>query len=479
MSEEEILAARRASLQRLRATGWDYPNDFRPSHQAAALHRVYGDTKPVAELEVAPPVRVAGRMMSRRIMGKAAFAHLQDATGRIQLYLKKDQLGSTYDDFRTWDSGDILGAAGSLFKTRSGELTIQAGELCLLSKALRPLPEKYHGLVDREQRYRRRYLDLLFNPEVRKVFELRSRTMSFLRTFFEQRGFSEVETPMMQAIPSGAAARPFITHHNSLDLDLYLRIAPELYLKRLLVGGMERVFELNRNFRNEGLSTQHNPEFTMLEFYQAYADCKDFMQLIESLFRELFKCLTGKAAVHINGRDYDLTLPIPRMTLREALLQHLDARDLAPENLQATAKLHDVQPGTEDGATEYALFEKLVEPRLQEPVFITAFPLAVSPLARRLDEKLADRFELFAGGLELANGFSELNDPEEQAVRLRHQAGQGPEAMRYDEDFITALEYGMPPAAGAGIGIDRLVMLLSGSTAIRDVILFPLLRPNP
>lgn len=477
MSEEEILAARRANLQRLRESGWDFPNDFRPDHRAAALHHVYANAAE-AQLENASPVRVAGRIMSRRLMGKAAFAHVQDATGRIQLHLRKDQLGDAYDDFRAWDTGDIIGAEGGLFKTRTGELTVLVGKLRLLSKSLRPLPEKYHGLTDREQRYRRRYLDLLVNPDTRRVFELRLRIVAFLRRFFEQKGFAEVETPMMHAIPSGATARPFITHHNSLDVDLYLRVAPELYLKRLLVGGMEKVFELNRNFRNEGLSVRHNPEFTMLEFYQAYADGNDFMRLIESLLRELLISLTGKPILRINDRDYDLAKPLPRITLRESLLRHVSERDLAPGNLRATAMAHDVDPGPEDGVTEYALFEKLVEPKLREPTFITAYPLAVSPLARRLNDNLADRFELFAGGLELANGFSELNSPEEQAERLRRQAGQGPEAMSYDEDFITALEHGMPPAAGAGIGVDRLVMLLAGAKAIRDVILFPLLRPK-
>lgn len=477
MSEEEILAARQASLRRLRETGWDYPNDFRPGHQAAALHQVYANVTE-AELESAGLVSVAGRIMSRRLMGKAAFAHVQDGTGRIQLYLKKDWLGTGYDDFKTWDTGDIIGAEGGLFRTRTGELTIAVGKLRLLSKSLRPLPEKYHGLTDREQRYRRRYLDLMVNPDTRRVFDLRLRIVAFLRGFFAQRGFIEVETPMMHAVPSGATARPFITHHNSLDVDLYLRVAPELYLKRLLVGGMDKVFELNRNFRNEGLSVRHNPEFTMLEFYQAYADCNDFMRLTEHILRELLISLTGKPILRINDRDYDLTKPLPRVTLREALLRHVSEQALAPENLHATAKAHDVEPDSEDGVTEYALFEKLVEPRLWEPTFITAYPLAVSPLARRLDDNLADRFELFAGGLELANGFSELNSPKEQAERLRRQADREPEAVYYDEDFINALEYGMPPAAGAGIGVDRLVMLLTGVKAIRDVILFPLLRPK-
>ena len=486
--EEAIITARRAVLDQLREDGWNYPNDFRRDHLAAGLQQQCADWT-ADQFESAAPVRVAGRMMSRRVLGKAAFVDLQDASGQIQLHLRRDVLQDAYDDFRRWDIGDLLGASGTLFRTRTNELSIRVDGVQLLSKALRPLPEKYHGLVDRELRYRRRYLDLIANAESRRIFRLRSRVISFIRGYFEARDFMEVETPMMHALPGGAAARPFITRHNSLGMDLYLRIAPELYLKRLLVGGMERVYELNRNFRNEGLSVRHNPEFTMLEFYQAYADCGTLMDFTEQLLRELLQSLHGSTLLNIADREYDLAQPVRRMTLRESLLQPHTGLGPATFNdaaaLQAAATAHGIAPQDSNGALEYALFEKLVEATLQEPIFITAYPIEVSPLSRQCADNpaLADRFELFAGGVEIANGFSELNDPEEQAARLsaqakRRTAGTDAEAMCYDQEFITALEYGMPPAAGEGIGIDRLVMLLAGASAIRDVILFPLLRPE-
>ncbi len=486
--EEAIITARRARLGQLREDGWNYPNDFRRDHLATGLQQQCADWT-ADQFESAAPVRVAGRMMSRRVMGKAAFVDLQDASGRIQLHLRRDALQGVYDDFRRWDIGDLVGASGTLFKTRTHELSIRVDGLQLLSKALRPLPGKYHGLADRELRYRRRYLDLIANAECRRIFRLRSRIISFIRGYLEAQDFVEVETPMMHVLPGGATARPFITRHNSLGMELYLRIAPELYLKRLLVGGMERVYELNRNFRNEGLSVCHNPEFTMLEFYQAYADYGTLMDFTEQLLRALLHSLHGSAVLNIAGQEYDLAKPIRRMTLRESLLQPHTGLSPAQFNdaaaLQAAAMAHGITPQDSNGALEYALFEKLVESTLQEPVFITAYPIEVSPLSRQCADNpaLADRFELFMGGVEIANGFSELNDPEEQAARLRAQAkrraaGTAVEAMCYDQEFITALEYGMPPAAGEGIGIDRLVMLLAGVSAIRDVILFPLLRPE-
>ncbi len=491
--ESEIVASRRAGLGRLRERGWAYPNDFRRKHLAARLHERFGDAAPADLERDAPRAQVAGRMVSRRVMGRASFAHLQDMSGRLQLHLRRDRLGDGgYADFRSWDLGDILGAAGTLFKTRTGELSLLADDVRLLSKSLRPLPEKYHGLADRESRYRQRYLDLIANEDARRVFECRARTVRFLRDFLRRRGFVEVETPMMQLLPGGAAARPFVTHHNALGLDLYLRVAPELYLKRLLIGGMEQVFELNRNFRNEGLSTRHNPEFTMLEFYQAYADCEDFMALIETLLRGLARQFHGSPPVlRHGGGEIDLGPRFARTTLRQAVLDHNP--ELAPEILDSLESIRAVAadkniavaPGDSPAEIECALFEKTVEHRLRAPTFVTAYPLEVSPLARALPgaPERADRFELFVAGQEVANGFSELNDPEEQARRFRRQAGRrnagDEEAMRYDEDFVTAMEYGMPPAAGAGIGIDRLVMVLAGAASIREVILFPLLRDRP
>jgi len=491
MSDEQndLITRRQEQLQELRQKGNAYPNNFRRDSLAANLHAEFDQLDKQA-LETTPVrVKVAGRMMSRRGMGKASFAHLQDMTGRIQLYVKRDNLtDGLYAEFKHWDIGDILGAEGTLFQTRTGELSIQVDSLSLLTKSLRPLPEKFHGLTDQETRYRQRYLDLIANENTRRTFAIRARVINFIKDYLKQRDFLEVETPMMHVIPGGAAARPFVTYHNSLDMELYLRIAPELYLKRLIVGGMERVFEINRSFRNEGLSTRHNPEFTMLEFYQAYADFNDLMDLTEDMIRTLVKDVSGDLKLEYQGEQYDLGAPFKRMTLLESILHFNSSMDKADlqslDAIRGIAQELDLplEAGFGIGKIQLEIFEKTVESRLQEPVFITAYPTEVSPLARRndTDPSVTDRFEFFLGGREIANGFSELNDPEDQADRFRKQvkdkeAGDE-EAMHYDADYITALEYGMPPTAGEGIGIDRLVMLLTDSASIRDVILFPHMR---
>jgi len=493
MSEDEnaLVAQRRAKLAELRARGEAYPNDFRRTHLCAELHARHGELEQAA-LEAAPvPVRIAGRMLTRRVMGKASFAHLQDMSGQIQVYLRRDDLPEgQYAAFRNWDLGDIVGVEGVLLRTRTGELSVRAQRARLLAKSLRPLPEKFHGLSDQEARYRQRYLDLIVNEDTRRTFRLRSHTIDFLRRYLSERGYIEVETPMMQLIPGGAAARPFVTHHNALDMQLYLRIAPELFLKRLLVGGMEKVFEINRNFRNEGLSTQHNPEFTMLEFYEAYADYADLMALTEDMLRALATELLGASRIAYQGVELDLGQPFARTSLRQAVLAHnpgLEAGRLDTlEGARGVAERLGVALRAEygPGKIELEIFEKTVEARLVQPTFVTAFPAEVSPLARRsgADPAVTDRFELFIAGRELANGFSELNDPEDQAERFRAQvaakAAGDDEAMQYDADYVLALEYGMPPAAGEGIGIDRLVMLLADRPSIRDVLLFPHLRPR-
>ena len=485
--ENALIRERREKLGRLRAGGRAFPNDFKRDALAEELHAVYGKHSPEALDEGQVRVRVAGRMMAKRVMGKASFAHIQDGSGRIQLFLQKDALGETYEQFKSWDIGDILGADGILFKTKTGELSVRVRQLQLLTKSLRPLPEKFHGLADTEIRYRQRYLDLVMNPESVLVFQARTRIVQHIREFMNALGFLEVETPMMQVIPGGATARPFITHHNALDMDLYLRIAPELYLKRLVVGGFERVYEINRNFRNEGVSTRHNPEFTMLEFYQAYATYHDLMDLTESLMRGLAQALNGKAEVAYQGETYDLQPAFRRLPLEQAIaeannLERGQLRELAYlrrvcEKLKLPVKASDGA-----GKLQFEIFEKTVEPNLKQPTFIIDYPLEVSPLSRRKDADpfLVDRFEFYVGGREIANGFSELNDPEDQAERFREQAGQkaagDEEAMYYDADYVRALEYGMPPTAGEGIGIDRLVMLFTDSASIRDVILFPLMR---
>ncbi|TNF99160.1 MAG: lysine--tRNA ligase [Gammaproteobacteria bacterium] len=490
--ENKLIAERRKKLDGIREAGTAFPNDFRRDALATDLHAQYDDKDNEFFETEKIEVSVAGRLMSKRIMGKASFAHLQDMSGRIQLFVQRDSLPEGYYNaqFKHWDVGDILGARGELFRTKTGELSIRVHEIRLLTKSLRPLPEKFHGLTDTEARYRQRYVDLIMNPQVRDVFETRSRIIDFMRQYFNSNGFLEVETPMMQDIPGGAAARPFITHHNALGMDLYLRIAPELYLKRLVVGGVERVYEINRNFRNEGLSTKHNPEFTMIEFYQAYADYHDLMDLTEDLLRRMTQEVLGSTELSYQGKSYDFSQPFKRMTVKESIL-HFNP-DIKPEQLESLEEARKVAdshsiPIHESyglGRVQIEIFEKTVEGKLDEPTFITAFPTEVSPLARLNDDDpfVTDRFEFFVGGREIANGFSELNDAEDQAERFRKQVENKKtgdlEAMHYDADYIQALEYGLPPTAGEGIGIDRLVMLLTDSPSIRDVLLFPQMRPE-
>lgn len=489
--ENKIIAERRAKLDGLREQGYAFPNDFRRDAYADDLHQAHGDKdKEVLEQE-GIRVSVAGRMMLRRVMGKASFLTLQDMSGRIQCYARKNELPEgVYNDFKRWDLGDLVGASGTLFKTNTGELSVHLDELRLLTKSLRPLPDKHKGLADQEMRYRQRYLDLMVNQESRNTFVVRSKIIEAIRRYLTDQRFLEVETPMMQVIPGGAAARPFITHHNALDMQLYLRIAPELYLKRLVVGGFERVFEINRNFRNEGLSTRHNPEFTMLEFYQAYADYQDLMDLTEQMLRSVTQEVLGSTMVHYQGNDYDFAQPFQRMTVVESVLHFnpdIDAATVtSPEGARSIAQRLGIplKDSWGLGKVQIEIFEKTVEHRLDQPTFITEYPTEVSPLARRNDEnpEVTDRFEFFVGGREIANGFSELNDSEDQAERFRQQVAEkdagDDEAMHYDEDYVTALEYGLPPTAGEGIGIDRLVMLFTDSPSIRDVLLFPHMRPN-
>ncbi len=486
----ELIAQRRAKLAELRAHGIAYPNDFRRDTVAAKLHAQYAE-KTEPELEAHPiKVKVAGRIMTRRLMGKASFVHLQDMSGRIQLYVRQDAVTpEAYEQFLQWDLGDIVGVEGVLFKTKTGELSVRVNHIRLLTKSLRPLPDKYHGLTDQELRYRQRYLDLLVNEETRHTFIIRSKIIDGIRKFLTTREFLEVETPMMQVLPGGAAARPFITHHNVLDMPLYLRIAPELYLKRLVVGGFERVFEINRNFRNEGLSVRHNPEFTMLEFYQAYADYHDLMNLTEELFRNLTMEVLGKTTITYQSHPLDFSKPFVRMTMVDAILRFnpsIKKADIATvESARKIAgKLEiPIQESYGLGKIQTEIFDKTVEHHLIQPTFITEYPAEVSPLARLNDENnfITDRFELIVAGREIANGFSELNDADDQAARFRQQVADKEagdlEAMPYDEDYITALEYGLPPTAGEGIGIDRLAMLFTDSPSIRDVILFPHMRP--
>ncbi|HXH55485.1 MAG TPA: lysine--tRNA ligase [Gammaproteobacteria bacterium] len=493
MTETEILvdtneqiAQRRSKLLKLREKGNPFPNAFRPSHSAVECFVPYAlDTPENLETQNIR-VLVAGRMMTRRLMGKASFVHLQDMSGRIQLYIKQDLLAEgIYDEFQSWDLGDILGVEGVLFKTKTGELSIKVQHLQLLTKALRPLPDKWHGLTDHETRYRQRYLDLIVNEETRKTFILRSKIIQTLREFLTNRNFLEVETPMMQMIPGGAAAKPFITHHNALDMDLYLRVSPELYLKRLVVGGFERVFEINRNFRNEGLSTRHNPEFTMVEFYQAYADYFDLMDLTEELLKDIVQKALGTLEVTYQEKILDFSKPFERYTIKEAILHfNADVKNADLEDrlvLTTLLKKHGV---TIDqawglGRLQLELFDCTVESKLQQPTFITEYPTEVSPLARCNDKNpdVTDRAELFIAGREIANLFSELNDAEDQAGRFQKQVeakeSGDEEAMHFDNDYVIALEHGLPPTAGEGIGIDRLVMLLTDSPSIRDVLLFP------
>ncbi|QYZ64757.1 MAG: lysyl-tRNA synthetase [Gammaproteobacteria bacterium (ex Lamellibrachia satsuma)] len=490
--ENKLIAQRRDKLNQLRETGNAFPNDFRRDCMTGELHAEY-DEKPDEELEaLGLRVSIAGRMMSRRVMGKASFAHLQDMSGRMQLFVQRDSLeeGVYNTQFKKWDIGDIIGAEGVLFKTRTGELSVKVDSVRLLTKALRPLPEKFHGLSDQEQRYRQRYVDLIMNEATRETFRTRTQVVQFIRNYLNSKQFMEVETPMMQVIPGGATARPFTTKHNALDMDLFLRIAPELYLKRLVVGGFERVYEINRNFRNEGLSSRHNPEFTMLEFYEAYADFNDLMNLTEDMLRAMCEAVLGKTTIDYQGESYDFGAPFQRMSIKESILHfnpdisEAELDDL--ESARAIAKRLEIP--LKDiyglGKVQIEIFEKTVEHRLMNPTFITAYPTEVSPLARRNDENpfVTDRFEFFVGGREIANGFSELNDAEDQAERFRKQVEEkdagDDEAMHFDDDYVRALEHGMPPTAGEGIGIDRLVMLLTDSPSIRDVLLFPHMRPE-
>jgi lysyl-tRNA synthetase class 2 len=487
--ENHLIATRREKLMALRAAGQAYPNGFRRDTLSEHLHGSYGEAEPAALDAVETRFSLAGRLMAKRVMGKASFGQLQDAAGRIQIFCQRDSLGdAAYQVFKTADVGDLFGVRGRVFKTKTGELSLWVESLQLLTKNLRPLPEKWAGLTDTEVRYRQRYLDLIVNPEVKRVFEKRGQTVRFIRNFLDAIGFIEVETPMLQAIPGGATARPFVTHYNALGRDFYLRIAPELYLKRLVVGGFEKVYEINRNFRNEGLSTRHNPEFTMLEFYQAYADYRDAMDLVETLIRDCALTVNGSGQLQVAGRDYDLEQPFNRWTMREAVARFNpefsgfdDRAALAAYARQLGAEVKD---SFGPGKLLTEIFEKTVEARLLDPTFITEYPTEVSPLARRSDAnpEVTDRFEFFVGGREVANGFSELNDPEDQAARFRAQveakdAGDD-EAMLFDADYIRALEFGLPPTAGVGIGIDRLVMFLTDSASIRDVLLFPQMKPE-
>lgn len=490
ISQNELLALRRAKLEDLRSKGNAFPNDFRRDALAEDLHASY-DSFEQDKLESKNiEVSVAGRVMLQRVMGKASFITIQDLTGQIQAYIKADNLGEeTYKEFKKWDLGDVVGLKGKLFKTKTNELTVEANSIFLLTKSLKPLPEKHAGLVDTEQRYRKRYLDLLTNPESLEVFKTRSKILSEIRNIFIEEGYLEVETPMMHPIPGGATARPFQTHHNALDMDLYLRVAPELYLKRLVVGGLEKVFEINRNFRNEGLSTKHNPEFTMLEFYTAYADYEDQMNFMETLIRRLSEKVLGKTVIEQNKKKYDLSKSFQKLTLIDSIVKYIGAKKDQLEDrkeLEKIAKKLEVDniKDSSDGKLQLEIFEKGVEGELDKPTFIIGYPKDVSPLSRTQDDNpgYVDRFELFIGGKEIANGFSELNDPDEQAERFKQQVQEkdsgDQEAMGYDEDYVEALEYGLPPCAGVGVGIDRLVMLFTGTTSIRDVLLFPQLKPK-
>ncbi|WP_035382669.1 lysine--tRNA ligase [Ferriphaselus sp. R-1] len=487
----QIIAERRTKLAALRSAGLAYPNDFDRQHYADTLHSEYGESSH-DELEANQiKVSIAGRMMLKRVMGKASFATIQDMSGRMQLFISNNDTGEdAHAAFKHYDLGDILGAEGVLFKTKTGELSVRVTRLRLLTKSLQPLPEKFHGLTDQEQKYRQRYVDLITNEDTRKTFMIRSKVIQAIREFFIRHDYLEVETPMMHTIPGGASAKPFTTHHNALDMQLYLRIAPELYLKRLVVGGFEKVFEINRNFRNEGLSTRHNPEFTMIEFYEAYRDYKYMMDFTENLFREVARKVLGTTVLSYQGRELDLGRPFHRLTITQAIQKYhpqfsdaqLGDREFLLSQLQDLKAKHKPEDGI--GGLQLSLFEELSEHLLFEPTFIVDYPVEVSPLARASDKQpgITERFELFIVGREIANGFSELNDPEDQEARFDAQVAAkdagDEEAMFKDGDYIRALEYGLPPTAGEGIGIDRLVMLLTDAASIRDVILFPHMRPE-
>jgi lysyl-tRNA synthetase class 2 len=489
--ENQIIAERRAKLAKLRESGPAFPNDFQRTHHAGELAARYGalDREALAQQNV--EVAVAGRMMLKRVMGKASFASVQDTSGRVQFFIADDDTGAAaHEAFKHWDLGDIIAARGVLMKTQKGELSVRCKELRLLTKSLRPLPDKFHGLEDKELRYRQRYVDLMMNESTRQAFMVRSKSIAAMRQFMLDAGFLEVETPMLQVIPGGAAAKPFVTHHNSLDIDMYLRIAPELFLKRLVVGGFERVFEINRNFRNEGLSVRHNPEFTMMEFYAAYHDYQWLMQFTEDLLRHIAVAATGSAVIAYQGQTIDLSMPFSRLTTAQAILAHAPQYSEAQLHDKAflraeLSKLGSGHSGAAGlGALQLALFEEVAESKLIQPTYIIDYPVEVSPLARASDARpgITERFELFIAGRETANGFSELNDPEDQAARFAEQvkakeAGDE-EAMYYDADYVRALEYGMPPAAGCGVGVDRFIMLLTDAPSIRDVILFPHMRPE-
>jgi len=491
--ENRLIAERRTKLSKLREAGEAYPNDFRKDTTAADLHQRFGESDAETLESVNEVFSVAGRMMAKRVMGKIAFVLLQDRSGSVQLMLQRDELPEgVFQQFKHWDIGDIIGGSGRIVRTQKGELSVRLQQLRLLAKSLRPLPEKYHGLTDTELRYRQRYVDLIMNENSRSVFRTRSRIITFIRSFMEAPGreFLEVETPMMHPIPGGAVARPFVTHHNALDLQMFLRIAPELYLKRLIVGGLGRVYEINRNFRNEGVSTRHNPEFTMLEFYWAYADYNDLMDLTEAMLAELTRSITGADTVVYQGQEIDFSGPWERLSVEEAVRRYnpkLANADLWDEDFLRSAcaalQIH-TEKGWGAGRLLAELFDATVEEHLQQPTFITQYPTEVSPLSRRNDQnpEVTDRFELFICGREIANGFSELNDPEDQAERFRaqveHKDAGDLEAMHFDADYIRALEYGMPPTAGEGVGIDRLVMIYTDSPSIRDVLLFPYMRPE-
>ena len=489
--ENHIIAERRAKLAEWRASGTAYPNDFSRENYAAKITEAYAE-KTGEELEAAPvEVKVAGRVMLKRVMGKASFITISDMSGRIQVYVAKDKVGEdVYTAFKRWDIGDIVGVVGPIFRTKTGELTVQANEIRLLSKSLRPLPEKFHGLTDQEQKYRMRHLDLIMNEQSRFTFMARSRMIQSIRNYMCSHGFLEVETPMMHPIPGGASARPFKTHHNALDMELYLRIAPELYLKKLVVGGFEKVFEMNRNFRNEGMSPRHNPEFTMMEFYEAYSEYHKLMDFTEGLLRQAAREALGTEVFEYQGRALDLSKPFDRLTMVEAIIKYhpkytreqLNDADWLRQKLKT---MHvELKPGMGLGTLQLLMFEETAEADLWDPTFIVDYPAEISPLARSSnhDPEITERFELFIVGREIANGFSELNDPEVQAERFMAQAkakdAGDEEAMYYDADYIRALEYGLPPTGGCGIGIDRLVMLLTDSANIRDVILFPQMRPE-
>jgi lysyl-tRNA synthetase class 2 len=489
--ENKLIAERRSKLASLREEGNPFVNDFKPKDLAQNLHEEFDEVSNEALEEGNNGVSVAGRIMLKRVMGKASFVQLQDSSGQIQLFITRDELNDGFynDQFKKWDIGDIVGASGFLFKTKTGELSVRVNDIKLLTKSLRPLPDKFHGLSDQETIYRQRYVDLIVNEDSRKVFQRRSQIIAYIRQFFINNDYLEVETPMMQVIPGGASAKPFVTHHKALDLELFLRIAPELYLKRLIVGGLERVFEINRNFRNEGLSTRHNPEFTMIEFYQAYATYHDFMDLTESLLKGIAIDVCESTKIYYQGDDFDFSKSFDRLSVFDSILKYnpqLKANDLSAESAKKTAKklgIH-LKDGWGLGRIQIEIFEATVEEKLIQPTFITQYPTEVSPLARRNDEDpfITDRFELFIGGREIANGFSELNDAEDQAQRFQDQVKEkdagNDEAMHYDADYIRALEYGMPPTAGEGIGVDRLVMFFTNSPSIRDVLLFPHMRPE-